>query len=60
MCESNVFRIKNGEKKKLMDNVNLITVKGDEITLLGILGDSMKIKGRISRIDSEKHEVFIH
>jgi predicted RNA-binding protein len=60
MCESNVFRIKNGEKKKLMDNAVLIKVKGDEITISGIFGESKKIKGRISRIDSEKHEVIIH
>jgi predicted RNA-binding protein len=59
MCESIVFRIKDGEKKKLMENVTLIAVDGDSITLSGVFGESKAVKGAIKRVDSERHEVLI-
>jgi predicted RNA-binding protein len=59
MCESSVYRIRKGEREKLMDNVTLITVSGEDITLSGILGERINVKGSIKSVDSEKHEVII-
>jgi predicted RNA-binding protein len=59
MCESIVFRIKDGGKKKLMENVTLIAVEGEDITLSGVFGESKAVKGVIKRVDSERHEVLI-
>jgi predicted RNA-binding protein len=42
-----------------MDNVTLITVSGEDITLSGILGERINVKGSIKSVDSEKHEVII-
>jgi predicted RNA-binding protein len=59
MCESKVFKIKDDVKEKLMEDVTLIIVEEEEITLFGLFGESRKLKGKISRIDSETHEVLI-
>jgi predicted RNA-binding protein len=40
VCESTVFRIKNDEKERLMDDVALITVDGEKLTLSGVFGEN--------------------
>lgn len=47
------------ERRKLMDNVTVITVDGEKIALSGLLGESMTVEGRIRRIDMERHEIEI-
>ncbi len=59
MCETAVFTVADGGRKQLMDNVSLVEVDGDEITMSGMLGGSVKTRGRISRVDLEKHEILI-
>jgi predicted RNA-binding protein len=59
MCESSAFRIKDGKKIKIMDNVALISVEDEKVTISGILGETKTLTGRIVRVDSESHEVYI-
>ncbi|MFQ5800155.1 MAG: CooT family nickel-binding protein [Candidatus Hydrothermarchaeales archaeon] len=59
MCESSVFKIKKDGKEKLMDNVTLITVDGNKVNLSGMFGEQKTVEGRILKIDSERHEVYI-
>ncbi|RMF90281.1 MAG: CooT family nickel-binding protein [Methanobacteriota archaeon] len=59
MCESTVFMAEGKERRKLMDNVTVITVDGEKIALSGLLGESMTVEGRIRRIDMERHEIEI-
>lgn len=59
MCESRVFKIKNDRKEKLMDNVTLITVDGNIVNLSDMFGERKTVKGKILKIDSERHEVYI-
>jgi predicted RNA-binding protein len=59
MCETAVFSVADGRRKQLMDNVSLIVVDGDEVTVSGVLGGFVKARGRITRVDLEKHEVLI-
>lgn len=59
MCETAVFTVKGGGRKQVMDNVSLIVVDGDEVTLSGLLGDTKRVSGRITRVDLENHEILI-
>ncbi len=59
MCETAVFTVKGGGRKQVMDNVSLVVVDGDEVTLSGLLGDTKRVRGRITRVDLEKHEIII-
>ncbi len=59
MCESTVFVVKKGERERVMDNVSLINVEGENITVSGFLGEKKTVKGRITKIDSERHEILI-
>jgi len=59
MCDSTAFLIKQGEKSKLMDNVSSVVVKNGDVELIGLLGERIKVKGRIVKMDYESHEVLI-
>ena len=59
MCESSVFIIRDGKRRKVMDSVTLITVDKERVALSDILGEGKTIEGRIVRVDSERHEVYI-
>ena len=59
MCETAVFTVKGGGRKQVMDNVSLIVVDGDEVVLSGLLGETKRVSGRITRVDLEKHEIII-
>ncbi len=59
MCETAVFTVKGGGRKQVMDNVSLLVVDGEEVTLSGLLGDTKRARGRITRVDLENHEILI-
>ena len=51
MCELKVFLWKGEEKEKVMDGVVRITVQDGGVLLEGIFGESMKVEGRLVRVD---------
>jgi predicted RNA-binding protein len=59
MCETTVFSVADGGRKQLMDNVSIVLVDGDELTLSGLLGETKKVSGKVIRVDLEKHEILI-
>lgn len=59
MCESSVMLDINGKMETLMEDVIHILIKGDSIELIGLFGERKSIRGRISDIDMNKHEIVI-
>ena len=59
MCESSVVLDANGKMETLMEDVIRISIKGDTIELIGLFGERESIRGRISDIDMNKHEIVI-
>jgi predicted RNA-binding protein len=51
MCELKVFLLKGEERQKVMDSVVRITVQDGSVLLEGIFGESMKVDGRLVRVD---------
>ncbi len=51
MCELKVFLLKGEEMEKVMDGVVRITVQDGSVLLEGIFGESMKVQGRLARVD---------
>lgn len=47
------------DKKLLMEDVIRLVVNDEDITITGILGDTMQIKGKILRVDLTKQEALI-
>ncbi len=56
MCESKVYL----NSKKILDEVILITAEGDDLVIVGLLGERKEIKNaRITKMDMDRHEVWI-
>ena len=51
MCELKVFLLKGEARQKVMDSVVRITVQDGSVLLEGIFGESMKVDGRLVRVD---------
>lgn len=51
MCELKVFVLKGEEREKVMDGVVRITVQDGSVLLEGIFGESMKVEGRLTKVD---------
>jgi len=51
MCELKVFLLKGEERQKVMDSVVRITIQDGSVLLEGIFGESMKVDGRLVRVD---------
>jgi len=59
MCESSVLIEKEGERELLMEDVVHVEVDGEDIKLMGILGETQNAKGRIKEINLMKHTIVI-
>jgi predicted RNA-binding protein len=59
MCEASVYLVKDGEEKKIMQDVTLVRPEGDTVFMATLLGEQKIVLGRIARIDFLKHTVFV-
>lgn len=59
MCESSVLIEKEGGRELLMEEVVHVEVDGEDIKLMGILGEIQHAKGRIREINLMKHTIVI-
>ena len=59
MCEASVYLVKDGEEKKIIQDVTLVRPEGDIVFMATLLGEQKIVSGRISRIDFLKHIVFV-
>ncbi len=56
MCESKVYL----NSKKILDEVILITAEGDDLVIVGLLGERKEVKNaRITKMDMDRHEIWI-
>ncbi len=59
MCESRVVIDRGNGHELLMEDVIRVEITGDDIKLMGILGEVRHAKGRIKEIDLLKHTILI-
>jgi predicted RNA-binding protein len=59
MCEANVYIIKNGEEKLIMESVDTLRPEKDGIYLLDIFGGQRTIKARIKELNLVDHRILL-
>lgn len=59
MCQSHVYLVKDGEEKLIMEDVSMIKPQGDELLLVGILGEAIQVKARIKELQLTDHRILI-
>jgi len=56
MCESNIYN-KNGDL--LMEDVMVVDIEGEKITMTNILNEQKIINGNFVQLDLEEHKLYV-
>ena len=59
MCESRVLIERSGKPELLMEDVVRVVVDGDDIKVMGILGETRHVRGSIKEINLLKNTILI-
>ncbi len=59
MCLATAYKNKETKEQIICENITKILIDGDSITMLDILGDEIKVEGKISMVDLTKSVVII-
>ncbi|MBE6014590.1 MAG: CooT family nickel-binding protein [Lachnospiraceae bacterium] len=59
MCLATAYKNKETKEQIICENITKILIDGDNITMLDILGDEIKVEGKISMVDLTKSVVII-
>lgn len=59
MCQSTVYLVKDGREEMLMEDVSVITPQGDEILLVGMLGERKKVKAKFKELQLMDHRILL-
>ncbi|MBO7703420.1 MAG: CooT family nickel-binding protein [Solobacterium sp.] len=59
MCLSDVYAVRDGEKKLLFKNVATLSQKGDTLVFSDILGIPNEVKGTITKVDLLENVILI-
>ncbi len=59
MCQSSAYLVRNGQELLFMEGVSLIKPQGDELLLVGILGESKQVKAKIKELQLMEHRILL-
>ena len=59
MCESRVLIERSGKHELLMEDVVRVEVDGEDIKLMGVLGEKRHVRGSIKEINLLKNTILI-
>ena len=59
MCEAHAYILKDEEEEKLLENVDLIEVEGEEIRLINIFGEQKIIKAKIKSYNNSQSKILL-
>jgi predicted RNA-binding protein len=59
MCESTAYLLKNGREETVLESVDLIESDGEQIRLVNIFGEEMRIKARIKSFSLVAHKIIL-
>ncbi len=59
MCEAHAFVLKDGEEKKLLENVDKVEMDGDVITIVNIFGEQRILKGKMRSYNNTERKILL-
>ena len=59
MCEAHAFVLKDGEEKKLMENVDRVEMVGDVIKIVNIFGEQKILKGKMRSYNNTQRKILL-
>ena len=58
MCEAHAFIIKDGKEKKVLENVDLVELEGDEVRLINIFGEQKILKAKLKLYNNSEGKIL--
>jgi len=58
MCEAHAYILKDQTEEKLLENVDNVSVEGDEIRLINIFGEQKILKARMKSYSSSDNKML--
>ncbi|RLB59615.1 MAG: RNA-binding protein [Deltaproteobacteria bacterium] len=59
MCEADAYLIKDGIKRVIMENVDIMRPEGEDIYLENIFGERLQIKACIKEMNLVDHRILL-
>jgi len=59
VCEAIVFVVKDGEKRKIMEDVVTVHPEGEKVLLTDLFGEQKLITAKVERVDLLEHEIIL-
>ena len=60
MCQSSVFFVKgDGQEELIMEDVSVIKPQGNQILMIGMLGERKEVSARIKELQLMEHRIII-
>ena len=58
MCEANAFVLIEGKEEKLLENVDLVSLEGDDVKLVSIFGEQKTLKARLKQYNNTEGKII--
>ena len=58
MCEANAFLLIDGKEKMLLENVDLVSLEGDDVKLVSIFGEQKILKARLKQYNNTEGKII--
>lgn len=59
MCQSSVYLVKDDREELVMEDVSVITPQGEELLLVGMLGEKKQVKAKIKELQLMDHRILL-
>jgi len=58
MCEADAFVLIDGKEEKLLENVDLVSLEGDDVKLVSIFGEQKALKARLKQYNNTEGKII--
>jgi predicted RNA-binding protein len=59
VCQSTVYLVKDGREEVVMEDVSVVKPQGEELLLVGMLGETKQIKAKIKELQLMDHRILL-
>lgn len=57
MCEAHAFILRNGKEEKVLENVDLVELEGDEVKLINIFGEQKTLRAKLKLYNNSEGKI---
>lgn len=59
MCEADAYLIQGEREEKLLENVDTLDIRGQEITIINIFGEQKIMRGRFKSYNAGERKILL-